>query len=249
MKAVIIKIALIQPLLVTALDGDPNSAVSFLYIPGSVLRGAAISAYMRTKKIASIDSGDPALRSRFFGGAYFLNAYLAQGESCRSLPPLLSWREKKHIPKHCYDWAVAAPETEDQWKTIGGHNFWVIKSLEENCQLVQAAPSLTLMVHTMRDRIYGRARGNREEDEHGAVYRYQALSAGQRFIAAVLCESDEIAREMADLLNGDFHLGGSRSAGYGHVRLTVLGDPVDHWREINQAVIPEAWSEIGRAHV
>lgn len=242
MKAVIIKIDLIQPVLVTALDGDPNSAVSFLYIPGSVLRGAAISVYMRKNKIASIDSGDPVLRNRFFGGAYFLNAYLARGESCRSLPPLLSWREKKHISETRYDWAVAAPETEDQWKTVGSHNFWVIKSATEDHQLVQETPSLTLMVHTMRDRIYGRARGSAEEDEHGAVYRYQALSAGQRFIAAVLCENDEIAKEMVGLLSGDFHLGGSRSAGYGHVRLTVIGDPVDRWREINQAIIPDAWS-------
>jgi len=243
MKAVIIKIDLMQPVLVTALDGDPNSAVSFLYIPGSVLRGAAISAYMCTKKISSINSGDSSVRNRFFGGTYFLNAYLAQGESCRSLPPLLSWREKKHIPENCYDWAVAAPDTEDQWKTVGSHNFWAIKSATaEDHQLVQATPSLTLMVHTMRDRIYGRARGNSEEDEHGAVYRYQALSAGQSFIAAVLCETDEIASEMVGLLSGDFHLGGSRSAGYGHVRLTVIGHPVDHWREINQAVIPETSS-------
>ena len=31
-----------QPLLLTSLQGDPNSSVSFSYIPGSVVRGALI---------------------------------------------------------------------------------------------------------------------------------------------------------------------------------------------------------------
>lgn len=243
MKAVLLKIDLIQPVLATALDGDPNSAVSFRYIPGSVLRGAAISAYMRKNKLSSMDSGSSTLRERFFGGTFFLNAYLAHGESCRSLPPLLSWREKKHETDSRYDWAVEIPQRSgEQWKNIGSHNFWVVKNIDDEPALIHVSPSLTLMVHTMRDRIYGRARGGSEEGEHGAVYRYQALADGQTFLSAVLCGTDEIAREMAALLNGDFHLGGSRSAGYGHVRLTVIGEPIDHWREINQAVIPYALS-------
>lgn len=243
MKAVLLKIDLMQPVLATALDGDPNSAVSFLYIPGSVLRGAAISAYMRNNKLPSIDSGSSTLRERFFGGTFFLNAYLAHGESCRSLPPLLSWREKKYETDNRYDWAVEIPQRSgEQWKTIHSRNFWVVQNKDDKPALIQVRPSLTLMVHTMRDRIYGRARGGGEEGEHGAVYRYQALADGQTFLSAVLCGTDEIAREMAALLNGDFHLGGSRSAGYGHVRLTVIGDPLDDWREIDQAVVPDAWS-------
>ena len=42
MKAITYTITLEQPVLVTSLDGDPNSGVAFDYIPGSVIRGMII---------------------------------------------------------------------------------------------------------------------------------------------------------------------------------------------------------------
>ncbi len=44
-----------EPLLLTALQGDPNSAVSLPYIPGSVLRGMFIGAYLRKHGLNELD--------------------------------------------------------------------------------------------------------------------------------------------------------------------------------------------------
>ena len=46
MIALSFELCLKEPLLATALEGDPNSAVSLPFIPGSMLRGALIGRYL-----------------------------------------------------------------------------------------------------------------------------------------------------------------------------------------------------------
>ena len=41
MNVINYQITLLEPTLVTALQGDPNSSVAFDYLPGSVLRGVS----------------------------------------------------------------------------------------------------------------------------------------------------------------------------------------------------------------
>ena len=49
MKVINYRIDLLEPTLVTSLQGDPNSAVAFDYLPGSVLRGILIGKYLGSK--------------------------------------------------------------------------------------------------------------------------------------------------------------------------------------------------------
>lgn len=58
MKTIHYQITLEEPVLVTALEGDPNTATSFSYLPGSVLRGAIIGRYMRQKQLKRLDDTD-----------------------------------------------------------------------------------------------------------------------------------------------------------------------------------------------
>ena len=81
MKALTSQIHLLEPLLATQLGaGEENSAQSFNYIPGSMLRGALVSIYLGIKSARMQDVGDPAhdpvCRRLFFDGTTcYLNAY------------------------------------------------------------------------------------------------------------------------------------------------------------------------------
>src|SRR5262245_10166531 len=104
MRALTFNLQLLEPMLVTTRQGDPNSAVSFDYAPGSVIRGALISLYLRKQKRKELDAHDQQVRDLFFNGrTRYLNAYpLAvidnTGAMSRTSPTPLSWRIHKDDP-------------------------------------------------------------------------------------------------------------------------------------------------------
>ena len=83
-----------EPVLANSLGGEPNSANSLYYIPGGLIRGAAISAYTGTK-----DAGDSDFSRLFLNGkTRFLNAYpLSEKNRTRSLPTPLKYRKPKYF--------------------------------------------------------------------------------------------------------------------------------------------------------
>ena len=96
MKTIIYRLTLLEPVLVTALDGDPNSAVAFDYLPGSVLRGALIGQYLRVNNISpkQFNAGNDEIQRLFFnGGTRFLNGYPVERNQ-RTLPVPESWQSK-----------------------------------------------------------------------------------------------------------------------------------------------------------
>src|SRR4051812_43492319 len=131
MKAFTYEILLKQPVLATTLLGDPNSSVSFPYLPGSLLRGLLIHRYLDQRSIAD-PTGDPDCRRLFFGGeTRYLHAYPIGSSGARSLPTPRSWLIGKHAssdaaePAALFDaslasWtpaARAAAEASDQLTT------------------------------------------------------------------------------------------------------------------------------------
>ncbi len=68
MKVINYRVTLLEPTLVTSLQGDPNSAVAFDYLPGSVLRGVLIGKYLEYLGSKSVDTSDSTLRRLFFDG-------------------------------------------------------------------------------------------------------------------------------------------------------------------------------------
>jgi CRISPR-associated protein Csx10 len=88
-----------------------------------------------------------------------------------------------------------------------------------------------LTVHVAREPKKGRATA-----DGGAIFQYEALSAGQWFGGVVLASSAADAVIIRDLLNGPAWLGRSRSAGYGQVRIELDDDPPDSWREASGEV-------------
>jgi len=247
MKVIAYRITLLEPALLTALEGDPNESVSFNYIPGSVLRGAMIGKYMRAKNLKTLDAADESVRRLFFDGTTrYLNGYPLDRLEKRALPVPLSWQQGKKAvsrqtddcPAPVYDLAIdEQPGDVDQPQSV---KVPFCNLCEDRVRLV--SPKRQLFIHTERNRRYGRAirqSSNVAEEPSGAVYRYEALAAGQTFGALILCDYDEDAELLLPLLEGEVFFGGSRTAGYGRARIVVQGakSVTERWREVDGELV------------
>ncbi|MGH8899549.1 MAG: type III-B CRISPR module-associated Cmr3 family protein [Egibacteraceae bacterium] len=224
------------PLLVTAPTGDPNSARTLPYVPGSAIRGAVARAIGATKR------GDPGwadLDELVLSGAVrYLNAYpLLGGRRC--LPAPVSLRAEKRASEHgavdAYDLLYYdGTPTDDH--VVDGH--WPAAQLGSSVRdavtvgaadLIRAQVRISGRMHQQRDqrdRARGRAWTDRATGQaHGTVYGYESLDAGQRLGGVLAIDGDEaerLAERLKKLLDGTVLLGRSRRAGYG-------GDPVIDW--------------------
>ncbi|SHM92249.1 CRISPR-associated protein Csx10 [Caldanaerovirga acetigignens] len=249
MKVISYRITLLEPALLTALEGDPNESVSFNYIPGSVLRGAVIGKYMRSRKLKTLDAGEETVRRLFFDGTTrFLNGYPLDRLENRTLPVPLSWQQDKKAasiqtdgdPAPIYDFAIDEhPKDIDQPQGLRAP-FCTL--YEDMVRLV--SPERQLSIHTARNRRYGRAipqSSNVAEEPSGAVYRYEALAGGQSFEALILCDCDEDAELLRLLLAGEVFLGGSRSAGYGRAKIhnVDIKTAAEDWREVDRELVAQ----------
>lgn len=250
MKVITYRITLLEPTLVTALEGDPNEGVAFDYLPGSVLRGALISKYLRAKNLTNLDAADADVRRRFFNGATrYLNGYPLDRLDNRALPTPHSWQQDKEAaskqtkdnPAPIYDFAIdAEPSGVDQPQ---GVKMPFCTLTDGSARLVQ--PNRHIAVHTARTRRFGRAMpadkiDPSKGDMQGAVYRYDALAPRQTFEAMILCDDSDVTN-LNSWLTGEAKLGGSRSGGYGRARFEVVKDEVaDNWCETGGMLTPNA---------
>ena len=224
MIAVPLHIELSEPVLATALEGDPNSATSYPFIPGSLIRGALATRYWKSHQVKDL-AADPKARSLFFeGSTRFLNAYPLDAKGDRMLPVPLSWRMEKgsEAPTLIYDWSIAREEGDLEVPKPVGSSFCCLKY----GAVELGEPLRRVAVHTQRDRQMGRA-----TEDSGAVFRYEALAPGQVFEAAILFEDQATADLLAPHIEGMIFLGGSRSAGYGAASISP-GKPSASWQEV-----------------
>lgn len=237
MTALTLRIDLLGPVLVTSLDGDPNSMVSYDYLPGSVLRGTLIGAYMRAHGLSELDPADEATRRLFFDGrTRYLNAYPLPYDGARALPTPRSWFHEKGDDYPVYDLAV--PEDERAVLTQARRvatPFCHLAPADEDEEAEGLAllirPERQVAVHIARGRTVGVAR-TRDRDGDGTIFRYDALAAGQSFMAAIIVDYPDDARTLCALLDAprDLIIGAARSAGYGRVRVHAT-EEVAGWRE------------------
>ncbi len=229
------QITLLEPVLIGNLAGDPNSASTLDYIPGSVIRGMLINAFLR-KQPADNDAATGHLHALFFSKQVrFLNAYPFSADSQRTLPVPNSLKVKKSDPNgDALDFVanahlsgsnavVEAIESGDSYRSLQHYGV----AFSQGSLSTTPQPVLNLHVHTQRDAEWGRAtRGA------GAVYRYESLPKGESFEAVILGNETEVAFLQELLSNTDhWQLGKSRSAGYGQVQLSEPKPLPYNWRE------------------
>jgi len=232
MIALTYRLELLQPVLASVPGGDPNSIVSLPYIPGSLIRGAVGSRIYQSGKYTdlTVDARDLLLN----GQTRFLNAYPFAMNKGRALPIPLSWVEEKSATslwKLVEDYALDSEGKIDTPKGMSGW-MWLQESDADDDVSTTAykhSPQWQIAIHTRRD-----AGAGRPIADSGAVFRYEALAAGQQFEGAILFENSSDAKEIAKhLSSGRAYIGGSRSAGYGLVEFADIKE-VSEWHEASE---------------
>jgi CRISPR-associated protein Csx10 len=236
MMAITFLLKTLQPILATSFQGDPNSDVSYPYIPGSMIRGALIGRYLSKNGLHGDILADANVRRLFFDGTTcYLNAYLNSQTGKRTFPTLLSWRKEKgdelteDKPLVAYDFSIGKPDdgSLENPKAVS-EGFW---AEEEGCVKLYSI-ARRINIHHSRDRSKGRA-----TETEGEIFRYDAIDAGQTFQGVILCDSADRQILIELLEPQDIWLGGSRSAGYGHVEIIEVKTEDEKWQEID--ICPE----------
>lgn len=210
-----------SPLVLTSPGGDPNSAESMDFIPGSAIRGAVAGGLTD----ASVDFH----RLILSGDVRYLNAYLLlNGERC--LPTPTSFRREKYS-QQCHDLAGYSGECSDDEDGPDWPSEQLAHLPSRYLTLNQPAPrgsnaKLTGCVHHQRDRGIGKP-----TESTGALFRYDALEEGQQFKGFILCRGEDdavverLAEQVGRALSETILLGRSRRAGYGGSARLEWGAP------------------------
>ena len=226
MKAVTYELYLLEPLLATRLGGgDPNSAVGFDFIPGSMIRGMVVGRYARQN---SLDATDATFRRLFLDGSVkFLNAY-PQTYGRRALPVPLSWYKEKDGGETApiFDFAVESQNGGLQWQSIREPfcHLWIGEDGAYKVELQK--PERHINIHTSREDRQKITKGE------STVFRYDALAPEQIFYGVILADQESDLETLKQWLpEGEvLSVGGSHLAGYGQARLERVRIQ-DDWRE------------------
>lgn len=239
MNALTFQIHLLEPVLVTQVgSGDPNSAVGFDFIPGSVIRGALIGRYLQERNEDKVDATDKDFRRLFFDGKVcFLNAYPSQTRTeVRTLPTPLSWRRGKDEDHPIYNIVLDNSGIEIENKKDPSKNWVLVNEpfcsmwgeVDEhgNYQTELFKPATQIKIHI--------ARANRQNvtKDGSTIFRYLALDSDQNFAGAIIADDKSDLDEIEALLGGDtaLSLGKSHLAGYGHVKIGKM-ETKENWKE------------------
>ncbi len=226
MNGLIYTITLQEPVLANSLAGDTNSARSLPFIPGGLVRGALINAYLGGKEVDAVE--ETFQRLFLSGSVRYLHAYpFYAGE--RALPAPLSWKVRKHHDKKfpVFNFAVATNDDPD----LKSAPFAFYTGQGE--AMIGLGMEWQVNVHTQRDAVHGRAR-----KDAGAVYRYEALPAGMKLSGVILAEDGKDIATLKNLLTSRMLLlGKARTAGYGRARIEIPadGEIKAGWREDRSA--------------
>jgi len=243
-----------QPILATSFQGDPNSDVSYPYIPGSMIRGALISRYIKRhpelpndflSEEINQDSNQEIKRLFFDGSTRYLNAYLfCEEQKKRTLPVPLAWYKDKDdkLPSklgeslEIYD--LSQHLSDKSSLKMLGNQFCTIN--ERQAVLYQEKKRIN--IHNLRDRTKGCSSPIRRNPKNnqvihegeGAIFRYEALDSEQTFQGVILCKDNDVDTVKILLSPENIWLGGSQSAGYGHTKI-ILCEPNKNqkWSEID----------------
>lgn len=242
MKAVTFLLHTQQPILATSLQGDPNSDVSYSYIPGSMIRGVLIGRYLNhLKKHHGLQEADDILDSQRFPNVSrlffddkkirYLNAYPADTNRKRTLPVPRSWYKDKGVDfsettdEDVYDFSkISVDEREENLSPkLLKEDFCSV----DDDEIILYRVKRRINIHNQRDRQKGRG-----TEANGAIFCYDAIDVGQTFYAVILCDSEADKGMIESLLQSkDIWLGGSQSAGYGHTIIELVQNDSD-WYEV-----------------
>ncbi len=219
------RLRLQSPAIVSTLSGDPNSAATQPFIPGSALRGI-LAARLIADGVA--EYSDEFQRLILSGNVRYLHAYPELAAE-RSLPVSSSWRSEKAEPNRALDLAAfsgnidASIDAEDLGRVwaegalVSVPAPFAAAAASAGTRSI-AAPSIGSRVHQQRDRVKGRPWKDPSEQRRGALFAYEYLEPGQVFrgvIQIMPAAAADIGRIKTLLAAEPILVGRSRRAGYG----------------------------------
>jgi CRISPR-associated protein Csx10 len=183
---------------------------------------------------------DPEARALFLDGTVcFLNAYPSPGET-RLLPRPLSWMVEKDQADDSsaplYDLAIDPQAAIEQPKPPRSGDYVRLSPPEPRDQpSLDALGTLpTAMLYSPRQQgdVHIALNAPNVRTDENAVYRYDAIAAGECFAGAIVAPDDAPLDRLAPLIaqGTELYLGGAHSAGYGRVRVEAAG-MVEGWSE------------------
>lgn len=231
-----------SPTLITALDGDPNSAVSMSYIPGSTIKGVLASALLEQADRNQEAKDLLACLLTPQSPISCLNCY-PEIDCKRSIPVPLSWKYEKNSEGKEWTDLLTPRARPLSGKLGGGEGHYWIPDAQDSC-FRNVKPSFTSRLHNQRERKKGRAWQDEDGTSHGAIFFYEALDAGQVFRGEFLItgnsqeECEQRAQVIKEALDGrSLFIGRSRRAGYGHISslefFSLEGNEHASWRYNN----------------
>lgn len=259
MNALTFELHLTEPLLATQPDsGEENSATSYAFVPGSMLRGALIAAYQRKYGTENFLNDARAQRLFYDGAVRYLNSYpLHVLNKKRMLPLPASWRvDKEELasnPVNVTDFALVLQQHEvagsrpsrfpktSKVLTDSTTQIHQVKVLEvpDDDKEYKTLPQPFCFVTSERAERYEPERylqvhnasdkRNYKDAQSSQVFRYEALAAGE-ILGSVILVDDGDFDSVRELLGGTLRLGGSHTAGYGRVEIKNVNERAD-WDE------------------
>ncbi|HEY2090405.1 MAG TPA: hypothetical protein VGJ81_00820 [Thermoanaerobaculia bacterium] len=205
---------------VTGIGGDPNSAVTLHYIPGSSIRGA-----FAARANASIDGAQLIETLILSDHVRYLNAYPVVGTT-RSFPIPVSWRSEKYDRAAVHDLAaVRRSDPERPAVALGGGPAEFVSLGDALPRTVNVSTSA--QVHQQRDRVRGRAWRTEDDEGLGAVFVYESIDAGQMFGGVIQVRDEAAVAALRELLPAEsiVRVGRSRLSGYGGEAILKWGKP------------------------
>jgi len=220
------RLRLRRPALLGAPTGDPNSAVTLDFIPGSSMRGA----------VAAVVAGEPDVLERLVlnVGVRYLNAYW-EVDGVRSLPTPAHLRIEA---QRCSLAAFADDLAAAELTKLAGENPRIppgLTRLPPYCapagdDIQVGSPRRIGRIHNSRDPERGRSWTDPSGTTHGAVFSYEAIDAGQAFRGLIAVDDPNLAHDLQSVLPADssgaceassaptqatIRVGRSKLAGYG----------------------------------
>ncbi|MBX3156455.1 MAG: hypothetical protein KF773_10685 [Deltaproteobacteria bacterium] len=232
-------LSLRAPVVLAAIEGDPNSTKSLPYVPGSALRGAVARGLG--------DPGHDAGRARMFrtvildGSVRYFNAY-PRAVGRRTLPTPVSLRIEKTDAVGALGeiqaWDLAAFDTDDEAWPVEPRSVVLEPFVSIGAaQPLRVQPARGRRIHQQRERSRGRAwkakHNDGREEAHGAVFAFEFLEAGQEFDGVIQIRGendaacDALGVSVQGALQSPILLGRSRRSGYG-------GDATISWGAVRE---------------
>lgn len=229
------RLTLRSPAIVSTLAGDPNSATTQPFIPGSAIRGA-----LAARLLAAGDKGDSEAFPRLIlsGQVRYLHAY-PELAGDRALPTPAAWKSKKEDTNSSVDLAAfsGAVDTEcdhddlaEAWPTdaLAAISWPFIAATISSGSRTVTAPRVASRLHQQRDRVKGRPWKDRNEQSHGVLFSYEYIEPDQVFRGVIQFRypaKEDIVRIQELLSSGHLLVGRSRRTGYGGEAEIVFMDP------------------------